>query len=273
MALKILSKGKYAENQSSLPITVKQYIFADKDGKKQLYLRVKNERGETVTGVKYAIVQINARGQEIATTQVAFTNLKGVAGSLLSLNKPIEVRKECVDFKAYLISANYGNYVYSIRKSNAHLTYKEEVNRKKLATYQVNEKVGAKGRKINVIKIKAPLVGLFTTIALICVVAFMTLTGIEEFKQENRGFTLKGLEYRIESFEDKTVYVSGYFGESSKVYLADKVEDYTILGVDDYAFEDNETIKEVQIIGNLAVSKGAFKDCRRLLFAKRFKFT
>ena len=101
--MQVLSKGKYLDPQPNQPVTLSQYIFANQDKKKYLLLRFKNEREEVLTGLKFAIKQLNAKGSEIETSIINCDNLKGIGNSLLTLNRKIEVKRDCADFKIYLI--------------------------------------------------------------------------------------------------------------------------------------------------------------------------
>ena len=66
----ILSKGRYTHPQVADLVSVKQYIIVKHEGKKQLLLRMSNDRGEIATALSLRVHQYNVRGDIIATEKI-----------------------------------------------------------------------------------------------------------------------------------------------------------------------------------------------------------
>ncbi len=261
--LQVLSKGKYLDLQPNQPVTLSQYIFAIQDKAKYLLLRFKNERGEVLTGMKFAVKQLNAKGNEIETSIVECSQLKGGANSMFTLNKKIEVKRDCADFKVYLISANYGKYVYSVKNHATYLSYQDAITVNRLRQEDVFKRIGSLDRVVNVRKTKKPI---FTAVMAIVALVMLIATAILQtvgFKSSSKRFTLYNINYEIVG--DDAIRIIGYRGEAVNVTIPESIEGYNVVGITEKAFENNVNLKRLVINCDIEIPYGAFRNCDKLI--------
>lgn len=260
--LKVLSKGKYLDPQPNQPTTLCQYIFAIQDKMKYLLLRFKNERTETLTGVKIAVRQLNAKGNEIETSIVECNNLHGAGNGMFTLNKKIAVQKECADFKVYLISASYGKYVYTMKNHATYLTYNEAITAPRISSEDVFSKMGNAKRLMSVRKINKPaFTAVMAIISLVMIIAAAAIQ-VNSHRSNSKTFTLYNIVYEFNS--DETVTVTGYRGDAVNVTIPETVEGYKITAMGENAFANNQKVRSVVIDAPITVAKNAFFNCDSL---------
>jgi hypothetical protein len=115
MSEQYISKGQYTYTQQSGYVTVKNYIFLEKNGKKCLILRFSNDSaGVEFNEMRFTVVEKDPAGQVIKRTRVEWRGLKFAPGTTYVNEDAIVVDDLCVDFKIEpecLISGQY-RYVF-----------------------------------------------------------------------------------------------------------------------------------------------------------------
>ncbi|MBQ3490858.1 MAG: hypothetical protein IJA86_09740 [Clostridia bacterium] len=114
MERKQISKGIYQHGQIGNFVSVKNYIFIRKDGKKHLMLRFTNECDYLVNFMTYVIVQMDGTGKVIARTKVTHENLNFRPGAMYVTENPIRVDEYCSDFKIVFSEVVSGFYRYEV---------------------------------------------------------------------------------------------------------------------------------------------------------------
>lgn len=115
MEHKQISKGIYQHSQIGNFISVKNYIFIRKDGKKHLMLRFSNDFGYAVSSITYVIVQTDSAGKTIARTKITHGGLDFQPGSTYAAEDPICVDEYCSDFRIEFSEVVSGFYRYEVR--------------------------------------------------------------------------------------------------------------------------------------------------------------
>ena len=92
----ILSKGSYVHPQTPDLVSVKQYVVTRIKDKKVLFVRLNNERGETVDSVSLSVRQYNVKGELIGTDKVKLKKLNAPAYSVFAPTTPIVLSEDLV---------------------------------------------------------------------------------------------------------------------------------------------------------------------------------
>lgn len=111
----VTAKGIYKHPQAEQFISVKQYMFVHRDGKKHLIVRYTNEMNTNIEFMKFVLTEMNSDGDVIATRKIEQKNLRADAGATFAPNEGIPISDECMDFKIKIIEAGSGNYTYRLR--------------------------------------------------------------------------------------------------------------------------------------------------------------
>lgn len=123
-SVQIISKGLYkGENDLSLPVIVKEYIFVRNNGKKALTLRFENVSHVHISKMSFYLVQKNFDGIEIGTIKISLDNLKCRPKEIFSPNACIFVNEKCSDFEIRMISIESGAYSYKSRDGERYVRY------------------------------------------------------------------------------------------------------------------------------------------------------
>lgn len=123
-SVQIISKGLYkGENDLSLPVIVKEYIFVRNNGKKALTLRFENVSHVHISKMSFYLVQKNFDGIEIGTIKISLDNLKCRPKEVFSPNACIFVNEKCSDFEIRMISIESGAYSYRSRDGERYVRY------------------------------------------------------------------------------------------------------------------------------------------------------
>ncbi|MBR2336819.1 MAG: leucine-rich repeat domain-containing protein [Clostridia bacterium] len=269
--LQVLSKGKYLDPQPNQPVTLSQYIFALQDKTKYLLLRFKNERAELLTDLKFAVKQLNAKGNEIDTSIVECNNLKGAPSGMVTLNRQIEVKRDCADFKVYLISASYGKYIYSVKNHATYLTYDDAVTVPRLKNEDIFARIGSSDRIVTVRKLRRPVFSVFMAILAIAMVIATAVIQTIDYSSTAKNFTLHNITYKIVG--SNQIYVTGYRGEAINVTIPETIEGYKVVGMTENAFANNSKLKKLVVNSPIEIPAGAFSNCGSLVSVELKKVT
>jgi hypothetical protein len=119
----ILAKGIYKHPQAEGFISVKQFMFVQRDGVKHLIVRYSNDMDANVESMKFLLTEMNADGDVIATRHIKQRDLKADAGATFAPNEGIPILSECVDFKIKMLEASSGVYTYRYKGNKACVYY------------------------------------------------------------------------------------------------------------------------------------------------------
>ncbi len=120
-----ISKGVYLHPQTAGFVTVKQYIFLRKKGKKCLLIKFSNGCDFKISAMKFTVIQLDAAGELIKKTPVSYNTLSVLQGRDFSVNSGIIVDEKCCDFKVVFDEVFSGYFKYVIR-NGAPVAYYEK---------------------------------------------------------------------------------------------------------------------------------------------------
>lgn len=118
----ILEKGPYLHNRSGAFIEVKNFILAEKSGKRYLLLQLVNKSEVEVSSIKFSLVQLDAAGNVIAKNSYRY-NVKMEYEKDFALESGLVIKDECVDFRIQMIYAVSGDYKYFFRNGESVQSY------------------------------------------------------------------------------------------------------------------------------------------------------
>ena len=130
MAEKIISKGSYPHPSIPNFVSAKQYMVIKQDGKRQLFLRFENPRGEAAESISFTVNRYNTSGELIGSTDVFSEKLKARAHSAFTVNSPVDMEDDAADFKVVIHSVRYGDYLYVTHNDEVETVYDKRVEKR-----------------------------------------------------------------------------------------------------------------------------------------------
>lgn len=109
-----IAKGIYRHEQAGNLVSVKNYIFLRKKGKKCLLLRFANELEHTVDGITYTVLQYDGEGNLLGRSDCSYGDLNFFARSTFTPQEALPVDERCADFKVVFSEVRSGNYRYCL---------------------------------------------------------------------------------------------------------------------------------------------------------------
>ena len=114
---KVLKRCEYSNNQNDY-LVVKEYLFALKNEKKELLLKLMNNYSENLHSFKLKVSQYNKKGSVIETSFFECKNFSCVPKQSFVPNGSIILNKECEDILIEVVNAGYDKFRYDINKVN-----------------------------------------------------------------------------------------------------------------------------------------------------------
>ena len=130
----ILKKGFYDHHQSYGFMYLRQFMFTERDGKRQLHLRFLNESCVKITAIDMVLTQMNSKGKVITRGVIHLDGLNAAPGEMYAPPKALTVDGGCVDFTVKIISVYSKDYKYTFRKGQATEHYDPRGYRKRGAS-------------------------------------------------------------------------------------------------------------------------------------------
>ena len=169
-----ISKGVYLHPQTSGFVTVKQYIFCRKRGKKCLLIKFSNGCDFTVSAMNFTVLQLDAAGEIIGKTPISYSSLSAASGSDFSVNSGVIVEEKCSDFKVVFDEVYSGYFKYVLKNGIPVAYYEKPV----ALTVEGGEKIYSYDAPIfsaKEKKIKASGLAYFAAVLVILTVIFLNI--------------------------------------------------------------------------------------------------
>ncbi len=262
---KIITKGKYIQPQPSLPVSVSNYVMMEEGGKRYLMLKLRNERKESVSGLKLSLVQLDGFNAPISEQDLAYADVKG--GAQFVIDEKIALSAACEDFIVRVVSVDYDKYRYTERDGKVCVDYLRE-DEEVLAKAQA-QKDQLNGRKTAIATktLKAPIFVCVFAVILLVVLSLVSISQLTNFKNTATSFQYENIKYAFANgvnTEDGDVIVTGYKGNPDKLIIPNRLEEHDVIAVEADAFAGKTRLKSVQFEGKVTVGARAFKDCKNL---------
>ena len=122
----MLSKGYYKHAQISGFVTVKNYIYVKRKGKKCLLLRFLNEADFEIEGLDFTVIQLDASGNVLGESRLRKEKLRFISGGYYTCHDAIVMREGCHDFKVIVNEAIAQDFRYCVRDGEVTAYYIKE---------------------------------------------------------------------------------------------------------------------------------------------------
>ena len=122
----VLAKGFYRNNSIEGFISVWQYMFVRREGKKYLLLRFTNDLKFTVDRLELTVIQLASDGRQLGSRSLKLRELNAKPESIFAPSLGVEVKEECTDFRVKFISAVSGPYRYKVKGNRVLVYYKPQ---------------------------------------------------------------------------------------------------------------------------------------------------
>ena len=119
----VIEKGAYLHRQAGAFIEPKNFIVAQKSGKRCLLLQFTNNSQNEINAIKFILIQTDSNGKTISKHTYSYSNIKIAASSDYALDKGLIIKEECVDFRVQMLYAISGVYKYVFRNGESVQTY------------------------------------------------------------------------------------------------------------------------------------------------------
>ena len=173
----IISKGIYKHPQIVGFVSVKQYIFMDKNGKRGLVLRFSNDLDATENGMEFTVIELDSNGNAIRNSLVHYTG-RVHSGCMFTSESAVIVEPKCCDFKVFINKVFADNYEYTAvgDKVLTRYTNRAETSNSRTFTYTEYEKISQK---------KPIREGVFRLIAVVLLLVMIVANFIFVFFDDN----------------------------------------------------------------------------------------
>ena len=262
----VIAKGKYRYPQKAGLVTVNNYIIVKENGKKYLLLRFFNERNEVIDRLAIKLVQYDSAGKVISSAHKTIDDIGGVGGSQFVPECKIELEDDCADFRANIISAEYGRYSYSPVNSGLRVDYVNEEEVQPFDAAAVQKKMGGKNFCLSKRNFRFSLIICLLAVVLAACLFVFVFLHLNNFKNTSNTFSVDDLEYTFLNGREEgaEVSVSGYHGLAGDIVIPDTIAGYKVVEISSYAFANNKNLHSVDIESSVTVGANAFAECSNL---------
>ncbi len=264
---KTIAKGKYAQAQSEVPVSVTNYLLFEEKGKRYLMLKLVNTRNEAVSGLRMRLTQLDGNKKTLASEEIDISVGDGEPSADFVLDKKLPVFPNCEDFKAEILSVSYGNYAYSEREGEVCVDYRKKEAKGQSTGARLRAGIKSGKTEVATKTLKAPVLVSVFAVILILAIAALTFFQLQLFKRTATEFKYEDIVYVFadgENTEDGDIIITGYEGSAKQIKIPEQLEKHKVLYVDDYAFQDNPYIEKVTFESEMSVGYGAFWNCLNL---------
>ncbi len=266
MSEKIIQKGEYTHETSSMPVVPKQYIITEGKDAKQLLLRFENRSDEMLTSIKFNLIQYGV-GDKVLKEETYEFNVKVQGNTFFAPKKDMPLAPACIDFEIDIITVTYGNFAYTKDGDSVKSVFiKREKNkpledRTEFYAAMHEKRYSVKPKTLNKFAFFIPLIA-------VVVIALSLLIGKNAlaYTSGKDSFTLKDITYRFTEPDNETspIEIIAYVGKSDRVKIPSEIEGHKIVSIGTSAFAGT-SIKEISIeCEDIVISASAFYDCKRL---------
>lgn len=264
----VISKGEYSYKQTNEFLLIERFLIIRKRSRRFLLLNFNNRRKETLTGLTLQIDQFDAHGNPLGAANKTLKDLDFKNGKFI-LKNSVELHRSCIDFRAKIVRAEYGNFAYCLGDNDVYVTYEKRKKKQPIDKESIQKEVGEAGVSVKRHKFGFPAaVGVLSAITLIGG-AVASYVHLNKFKESESSFFLNNIEYAFVDEEDRSadalVNIVGYVGlGGDSIVIPNKVDGHPVYQVADAAFMYNDILEEVVIEGGVRIGINAFRGCTNL---------
>ncbi|MDE5722384.1 MAG: leucine-rich repeat domain-containing protein [Clostridia bacterium] len=261
---KVLSKGSYSPRTEE-PVNITQWLFAEKDGKRYLLLKLSNDGSAVLSRVRVKINMLDKKGKYLGTVNAESSSIPEKGEFVF--DGLIAVKDACTSFTAQIQIEDKSGYVYSQTENGVSVDYAADGEPNGINVEKLKKGMGGKSVAVSERGFKAPvLICIFACVLFVCAILFTCLQLIS-FKEGQYDFLRSGVEYTFvngDKSDESELYVTGYRGNSPNVVIPERIERHLVVQISGGAFSGNRKIKRLTVEGDTQICLRAFYCCPNL---------
>lgn len=119
----IIAKGEYIHPQVKGYLTVKNFMFVRREGKRCVLLRFENEANFRIESFAFTLIQLDAYGKRLGKIKLFYDDVDVPSARTFSPERGIVVNEKCVDFYVQMSYVISGYYKYAFKNGEVSPCY------------------------------------------------------------------------------------------------------------------------------------------------------
>ena len=255
----VLRKGILSGARADFPYA-EQFIIAEKDGKKCLFIRIFNPLEKSIDGVKISIRTFDKTDKIVSEEKLSFVfSCKG--GERTVLPQAIQIDDRAVTCEAEIESVACEGQLLKLVGNKVKSFYDPSFSQKTDVA-----SVSKKNREQSSLIRKPAKLLAFVVACFVLIAMLVTTFALSGYTDTHDTFSIDNVEYRFLNADDKDgdIVVTGYRGLAKNIVIPQEIEGHRIVGIDNNAFAHNPHMRTLVIEAEAAISYSAFANCYML---------
>lgn len=255
----VLRKGILSGARADFPYA-EQFIIAEKDGKKCLFIRIFNPLEKSIDGVKISIRTFDKTDKIVSEEKLSFVfSCKG--GERTVLPEAIQIDDRAVTCEAEIESVACEGQLLKLVGNKVKSFYDPSFSQKADVA-----SVSKKNREQSSLIRKPAKLLAFVVACFVLIAMLVTTFALSGYTDTHDTFSIDNVEYRFLNADDKDgdIVVTGYRGLAKNIVIPQEVEGHRIVGIDNNVFAHNPHMRTLVIEAEAAISDSAFANCYML---------
>lgn len=255
----VLRKGILSGARADFPYA-EQFIIAEKDGKKCLFIRIFNPLEKSIDGVKISIRTFDKTDKIVSEEKLSFVfSCKG--GERTVLPEAIQIDDRAVTCEAEIESVACEGQLLKLVGNKVKSSYDPSFSQKADVA-----SVSKKNREQSSLIRKPAKLLAFVVACFVLIAMLVTTLALSGYTDTHDTFSIDNVEYRFLNAADKDgdIVVTGYRGLAKNIVIPQEIEGHRIVGIDNNVFAHNPHMRTLVIEAEAAISDSAFANCYML---------
>lgn len=255
----VLRKGILSGARADFPYA-EQFIIAEKDGKKCLFIRVSNPLEKSIDGVKISIRTFDKTDKIVSEVKLSFVfSCKG--GERTVLPQAIQIDDRAVTCEAEIESVACEGQLLKLVGNKVKSFYDPSFSQKADVA-----SVSKKNREQSSLVRKPAKLLAFVVACFVLIAMLVTTFALSGYTDTHDTFSIDNVEYRFLNADEKDgdIVVTGYRGLAKNIVIPQEIEGHRIVGIDNNVFAHNPHMRTLVIEAEAAISDSAFANCYML---------
>lgn len=255
----VLRKGILSGARADFPYA-EQFIIAEKDGKKCLFIRIFNPLEKSIDGVKISIRTFDKTDKIVSEEKLSFVfSCKG--GERTVLPEAIQIDDRAVTCEAEIESVACEGQLLKLVGNKVKSFYDPSFSQKADVA-----SVSKKNREQSSLVRKPAKLLAFVVACFVLIAMLVTTFALSGYTDTHDTFSIDNVEYRFLNADEKDgdIVVTGYRGLAKNIVIPQEIEGHRIVGIDNNVFAHNPHMRTLVIEAEAAISDSAFANCYML---------
>ena len=255
----VLRKGILSGARADFPYA-EQFIIAEKDGKKCLFIRVFNPLEKSIDGVKISIRTFDKNDKIVSEEKLGFVfSCKG--GERTVLPEAIQIDDKAVTCEAEIESVACEGQLLKLVGNKVKSFFDPSFSQKADVA-----SVAKKNREQSSLIRKPAKLLAFVVACFVLIAMLVTTFALSGYSDTHDTFSIDNVESRFLNAADKDgdIVVTGYRGLAKNIVIPQEIDGHRIVGIDNNVFAHNTHMRTLVIEAEAAISGSAFANCYML---------